>query len=367
MSRRLGGALAALALVALAALGLWKAATPAPATIEGRVDAVAATLRCPTCQGLSVKDSPSKVAESMRGIVGEQLAAGRSPDEVRSWFVDRYGPWILLAPTPAGLGWTLWLLPALAVSAGGVVAAMAVRRRRDRAGATQDRDLDAVEEALSACAAGTLSVPETPAGERLESSLLLLSSIRADRATGLSSAHAEALAAARVADALALVPAPQPSGPREPVRAPVRPARVPVALRWAGVATAFLLAVSGLLAVTTAPRGEGQLITGTLPQREDNGLDGLYAAVAANPDDRRARLLLASGLLQSGDDARAREEIDTLLAAQPDDPDGLLLLGFLQARQRDPLAQATLRRYLDLAPPEHPGREVATSLLEGES
>lgn len=122
-----------------------------------------------------------------------------------------YGPWILLSPTPSGLGWTLWLLPALAVSAGGVVAAMAVRRRRDRAGATQDRDLDAVEEALSACAAGTLSVPDTPAGERLESSLLLLSSVRADRATGLSSAHAEALAAARVADALALVPAPHSS------------------------------------------------------------------------------------------------------------------------------------------------------------
>src|SRR3546814_1328391 len=51
--------------------------------LQERVAAVSATIRCPTCQGLSIQDSPSVLATGSRQIVEQQLREGRTPDEVR--------------------------------------------------------------------------------------------------------------------------------------------------------------------------------------------------------------------------------------------------------------------------------------------
>jgi cytochrome c-type biogenesis protein CcmH/NrfF len=131
-ARRVAVAVAAIVLVGMAAAGLLRAAAATgPASEAQRVEAIAATLRCPTCQGLSVADSPSKVANGMRDIIAEQLAAGQSPEQIQAWFVERYGEWILLSPPPSGLGWAVWLLPVVALAVG-VVAAVAVARRGAR-------------------------------------------------------------------------------------------------------------------------------------------------------------------------------------------------------------------------------------------
>ncbi len=86
--------------------------------------AVAAGLRCPSCTGESVADSQSDLARQMRTVVTDQLRAGRSPDEVRAWFADRYGDGVLLDPPRRGPGWVLLLLPAVVV---GGIAAVVVR------------------------------------------------------------------------------------------------------------------------------------------------------------------------------------------------------------------------------------------------
>ena len=76
--RRVAAALLLAAALVVAGLGLTQAASfdPSP-TLQERVDAVAATLRCPTCQGLSIKDSPSVLADGSRQIVEQQLREGR--------------------------------------------------------------------------------------------------------------------------------------------------------------------------------------------------------------------------------------------------------------------------------------------------
>ena len=89
------------ALVALLAVllgGLPAAAQQAARPVDDQqVYAVASQLRCVVCQNLSVADSPSEMAGQMRAIVRERLAAGQTPAEVRQYFVERYGDWILLA------------------------------------------------------------------------------------------------------------------------------------------------------------------------------------------------------------------------------------------------------------------------------
>lgn len=96
--------------------------------LEARVRQVASELRCPVCQGESIQDSPAALAQEMKAIVREQLAAGRTPDEVKAYFVEKYGEWILLRPKARGWNVMVYLLPLLALVGGAAVIARATRR-----------------------------------------------------------------------------------------------------------------------------------------------------------------------------------------------------------------------------------------------
>ena len=100
----------------------------ADSALEARTTEVAKVLRCPVCQGLSIHDSPSELSQQMRALVREQLAAGKSQDEVRAYFVSKYGEWILLAPKPTGFNLVAYVAPALLFLGGLVTVALVVRR-----------------------------------------------------------------------------------------------------------------------------------------------------------------------------------------------------------------------------------------------
>jgi cytochrome c-type biogenesis protein CcmH len=100
-----------------------------PTTVPERARAVASGLRCPVCQNLSVADSPSRLAGEMRAEIEQRLAAGASEEEVRAFFVARYGEWVLLEPTREGLNLLPFLFPLVAVGAGVATWLVAVRRR----------------------------------------------------------------------------------------------------------------------------------------------------------------------------------------------------------------------------------------------
>jgi cytochrome c-type biogenesis protein CcmH len=96
--------------------------------LEAQVRELAAKLRCPTCRALSVQDSPSGMAQEMRSLIREQLRAGKSPDEVTAYFVERYGEWILLEPKAEGFNWAVWLLPVFLL-VGGLAFVLVTARR----------------------------------------------------------------------------------------------------------------------------------------------------------------------------------------------------------------------------------------------
>jgi cytochrome c-type biogenesis protein CcmH len=115
-------------------VSVWPALAQPP---SGRVDdrqvyEVAAQLRCVVCQNLSVADSPSEMAGQMRAIVRERLAAGETPAQVRQYFVERYGDWILLSPPRRGFTLLVWLAPPVAVLVGLGLVGLLVRRWTSR-------------------------------------------------------------------------------------------------------------------------------------------------------------------------------------------------------------------------------------------
>jgi cytochrome c-type biogenesis protein CcmH len=135
-----GLVLVAAVLVTAAAL-TWLALRPAPpASLAERTRAVAVTLRCPVCQDLSVADSPSALAGAIRMEIAGRLEQGQTAGEIRSYYVARYGDWILLLPPRSGITLLAWLLPLALLMAGAALVVLAVRRwtRRDGAGAPAD-------------------------------------------------------------------------------------------------------------------------------------------------------------------------------------------------------------------------------------
>lgn len=121
--------LAAAALVVVL-LGLAGSSSETP-TAEARVEALAASIKCPFCNGESLAESPSAVAGDYRALIAERVAAGHTDDEIRREFASNFGEaFILDAPTD-GWGLTLWLAP-LAVLIAGVAVIVSMRRSADR-------------------------------------------------------------------------------------------------------------------------------------------------------------------------------------------------------------------------------------------
>ena len=96
--------------------------------LDTRTTAIASTLRCPVCQGESIQDSPAPLARQMRSLVRDQLRAGKSPEEIQSYFTSKYGEWILLEPRRTGLNIALYVLPIALVLTGLALVALLVKR-----------------------------------------------------------------------------------------------------------------------------------------------------------------------------------------------------------------------------------------------
>jgi cytochrome c-type biogenesis protein CcmH len=327
----------ALALVLLAAVAI---APPAGARshdqeVERRVAAIASELRCPVCQNLSVKDSPSDVAASFRARIRELVRAGKSDQEVKDFFVARYGEWILLSPPRRGIGLAVWLAPALALAAGLALAATAVVRwtRRARAGEAPldderlQRELADLDQQL---AAGELE----PGDHRLLRERLLA---------------------------------------RAAVPSPALARRSASAWRWplAGLAAGAVIALT--LAPALRERGANAFATGNDfgadqaasswvvewraaeqamdAGRTDEALERYRLAVAFAPDVAELRARFGFALASAGRSGQALEQLRRAVRDGPALPVARLYLGAVLFRTgRREAALAQWRRYLELEP-----------------
>ena len=100
--------------------------------MEQRSQALNKTIMCPVCPGESIDQSQVALAVQMRGIVAEKLAAGWDDEQVREFFVERYGPSVLLEPPTRGISLAVWLAPPIGVAAAIGVFVIAIRHMRRR-------------------------------------------------------------------------------------------------------------------------------------------------------------------------------------------------------------------------------------------
>ena len=290
-------------------------------SLDDRARRIEAQLRCPTCQGLSIADSPATSAAQMRALVREQLTAGQSDDAVRAFFVARYGRWILLDPPVSGSDLAVWLAPAVIVTFGAVVV---VRRARARVPNSPAR------------APGT--PPPLPAS-RLPVVIV---------GVGMVLALAVPIAAA--------------VGPRLAGQE-VSGRSVSQAAPSIEDLEAFVKAEPGDVMALVA-LGDALLAT----DRVGEAADRYKAALALDPENVAALLGIGTILLAADRPDAAGRVFDEILRLSPDQPDALLYRGIAGLRVEGGVSdqvQNDLRRFLAVASPDDPRRAMATGVLEG--
>src|SRR5688572_9871199 len=83
----------------------------APRTENDRVNAIAAEVRCPTCESLSAAESDAAAAQAVRDEIRTRLRAGEEEPEILAFLASRYGDDILLRPEAGGIAGLVWVLP----------------------------------------------------------------------------------------------------------------------------------------------------------------------------------------------------------------------------------------------------------------
>ena len=293
MTARRVGAYALLVLVIIGAVLAVARAADAPS--GDPVRQAAEELSCPDCAGQSVADSNSPVAESMRKVIAGQIAQGRTPDQVREWFVDRYGQDVLRMP-PSAADTLLWAAPLVVAVAAGLAAAYTIRRRRIAT---------------------------------------------ADSKTATDS-HRRALFLSVSGVVVAMVAAVGVAGWW--IERPARTTQPPPAAASAEQPLA--------LAHTLESQGDFAAAA------------DIYRDAAAARPDPAIRLRLAFALLRAEKPGDALDVAESVHSERPNDPDSLLILGLAQRANALPQAEATLSRFLQLAP-NHPAAREIRGLLDG--
>jgi cytochrome c-type biogenesis protein CcmH len=117
------------AMVALAA-ALAHAEGSSQSAVDARMKAIADELRCLVCQNQTISDSNASLAVDLRNQIKEQVAAGKSDEEIRDYMVTRYGDFVLYRPPFKASTLVLWLGPPLLLGAGFLLFWGILRRRR---------------------------------------------------------------------------------------------------------------------------------------------------------------------------------------------------------------------------------------------
>jgi cytochrome c-type biogenesis protein CcmH len=383
--------------------------------LEDRTREIATELRCVVCQNLSVADSPSEMAQQMRDVVREQLQAGKTPEQIKEFFVSKYGEWVLLKPKTTGFSALLWILPYAALILGIIAALWFVRRwsKAKRTVREPAQQTGVTAQAQNDFLTQNFDLPnidDTSARAQLlrERGRLKeeLSELEFDFQSGkLSETDYQTLKresetkGASVMQQLGALP-PEPVA-KTPKKKPPRASEEHDVARqnrfrgWQLVAGGVFLLLFGLalgvmLTQSIRPRASendtmtGDFMTGTTPASGDarvamnegkqafsqqdfpKAIDSFKKALAADPNNPEAHAYMGFILIQAGHGDGALMAFDKALSIAPNFPMALWGRGTVLYQDKKDYAGAReiFERLLNIVPPGEERNEIAKVLAE---
>jgi Uncharacterized protein involved in biosynthesis of c-type cytochromes len=104
----------AILVVTLSILPFTMVSAQQPTPSDDEVNAIARQLFCPICQNTPLDVCPTQACHDWRELIRQMLAEGKTPDEIKQYFVDHYGARVLSEPPQTGLNWLVYVVPPVA-------------------------------------------------------------------------------------------------------------------------------------------------------------------------------------------------------------------------------------------------------------
>ena len=141
--------------IKLAVLGLWTAGlllliastsvalaqdtvppTPTPVAKQpvtaDDVNAIAKQMYCPVCENEPLDACRTAACQQWRAQIGQMLSEGQSEQQIKDYFMSRYGARVLAQPPAAGTSLLLYILPIVGLIVVAVFVVLLLRRLRAR-------------------------------------------------------------------------------------------------------------------------------------------------------------------------------------------------------------------------------------------
>jgi len=290
------------------------------------------------CQNLSVADSPSEMAQQMRAIVREQVQAGKSPDQIKDFFVSKYGEWVLLKPRTTGFSALLWILPYVVLVLGVLAALWLVHRWTLKKNTVQPSSAPALlaGETRAELLQGEIEevdLEDTSARAQLLREHARLRGELAEldfdfQSEKLSESDYTALKqeiaakGVNIVNRLAATPAEPPKTATQAKKRDVRSSARPQFRRWQIVAGGVFLLVFGLAL--------GVMLTRSVRERDSEGgtITGDFMT-GSTPPAARAALAEGKQAFSKQDFPKAIEAFKKVLADDPNNPEAHTYMGYI--------------------------------------
>jgi cytochrome c-type biogenesis protein CcmH len=89
-----------------------------PTPSDDDVNAIARQLYCPVCENTPLDVCPTQACHDWRELIRQLLIEGKTPDQIKQYFVDHYGARVLSKPPAVGFNWLAYIVPPIVFLAG---------------------------------------------------------------------------------------------------------------------------------------------------------------------------------------------------------------------------------------------------------
>lgn len=94
---------------------------------DDEVNAIAKEMYCPVCENVPLDVCGTQACADWRAEIRAKLSEGWSEDEIKQYFVDRFGARVLAEPPARGLNWLVYVVPPIAFLAGAFILYRGIR------------------------------------------------------------------------------------------------------------------------------------------------------------------------------------------------------------------------------------------------
>ena len=103
-------------------------------TADQRIHQLSQQLMCPVCDGQTLDQSQAQLSEDMKTVIRQKIEDGDSNQQIRDYFVERYGEIVLASPDAGGFNLIAWVMPGVIFLGGALLVGNAFlnMRRRNR-------------------------------------------------------------------------------------------------------------------------------------------------------------------------------------------------------------------------------------------